>query len=1136
MEISKINIHTSVENSITAQNITSSLQSNVLQLPHSPSAVLPLNSVPASSPVCLLPISIINQPQIPPLQRQPLSTEPVLLLPASSLSLSVAQSLNTNASLLSTKMTSTSPLQQQLMLNNAQLPVMIKPPPVTVQIGQPYLQQEGGSSQSIVVLPLGPNENLCHTADRLMSEPSSGENKTVNADSTDSISVEKWTSHRTSRRKSTKISEICSMREKLSANNKKFCPGMKNPFLSAPSDATDLNKFQSDPTNSTIKNTDISQIISSLPPGWQVIGLTGLDQLAASLPASTFSDSATLSQPNPLGVSTVGTNITSSTVKPSLVCVNLNNVSQPVASESFDSSAVNELTCSVKLDDLPCTHVISIKTEQMEDEEAKPDSTSDDQSVKRTKEKMLSTRKVRGNLSKYQTEKSRSGGQSGKMAKKSTPEIVSSLHSKSPSEGLETKAAVVNDQWTIVGVTSIPPTTGRDISTVSNSLISAPTVTSSSSDSSSSQSLGTDQSSDTIILKIPICPSSTKSTNRGRRRNSKAPVAKINLSPTSTSSSPSLSMNESLNENLTSDFPHVNKSEDMKWTVVGLTHSPLSQVEPSSSAQQILPSGEPAFLSCPPGSSPISQISAATLPVNNSENTQRNNLLNIMSALPPVHQLLIQSALSHQNQNSSPEQQVGQSKTSEETTETPQNDLASLYPSNNEWKVVGVTPIGIPQTAINPFTQLNPFPGLSSVLPMPLLIPTATSLPLPLVAGVSSPSLVKCAPTETVSTASSSVTSSMASVVGLAGSLTNTPVFVSSQLQSCFNQVAASDIEALQALRYQQGLEHLIQNNLEILQHPLNLLKANESNPWNLVGMLANSQVSLFDQHRLSSLTSSINAQDLSAQQMNILSKVKESKLSDTCLPGATVRETLASKLKCSEAEAKPYSFKCKNSGKLNESEHIKKNTVSSLLRMKRLQKSRPENSHRLDSINYMDIQDKADLSRSKVRSLRSYAGNRSLFTKTKELGEKIHLRSGTHVPVVGSNPQNEDELFLDTEQVISEQEKLNLSEVEDQKQVEKSAVKIETHSAARKRKLKVPRRMVAADTEYHPFDSSSDTLLTFDHQFISPICSGREKNKTNNKLAHMEHHKTHRGATLLNWYIGATFGVGIEEPHLELV
>ncbi|XP_055889172.1 uncharacterized protein LOC106079394 [Biomphalaria glabrata] len=1038
----EIKIHPSTESPLTAQTVANTL----LHLPQTP-AILPFNSVSGPGPVCLFPVSLLGQP---PLQSQ---SEPILLLPASSLP--VAQSAHANASMLSPKMSSALTLPQQLLLNTAQLPAMIKPPAASLPANQSPIQQEA-SSQSIIVLPLGTNEPV---PNKSLPEKNS-ENKCLPADSTESSSKEKWTRSGTSRRKSTKISELCSMRE----NSKKFVSSAQTPpSISLTSNETLGNSMSQDSLCSSVKPNDISQILSSLPPGWQVVGMTGLEQVSALR----LEECRPLSQTSQVMVSPGCKPLT-----PSLVCVNLNNVSQPVASETPDNSAVNELTCCVKLDDIPCTQVISIKTEPIKEEETKPDSTSDDQSIKRPREKFSGVRKLRGNTND-QTEKSRYCAQSNVATR-------NSVNPYALSESLDCRSSTLNDQWTIVGVTSIPQTTVKDVSTLSNAMSNTATVTSSSSDHIvSSQSV--DQSPETIILKIPICPSST---SKGKRKTKVGANKAVSSTITSVSAAPVPDPPKD------KEGSQVNKSEDMKWTIVGLTQTPLSQDDTTGNIQHALPSGHSSVLSYPSGLTG-GNSSLLTPLLNNASTSANTHLLNIMSAISTTNQLMLQKNMSNQNNLISPAD-VGSVGSDDVTKTNHQRDHSSgAIPDKNEWKVVGVTPLGLPVASVNPFTQVSPFQvtpfqPLSSLVPVPLLLPPSTSL-------------IPEEPTTSVgkNLASATISSVSSASSPHPGTATTSSVILPPPVSTCLKQLTASDFEALQAYRFQHGLDHLLHNSSENLLSPINFHKSVEPNHWNVVGMLANNQVSLLDSEN--TLTSNLNTQTLSKSSRTTC---KETTLNDgpsqisaplTSPKNNTVRQTLASKLKCGGTQSKLYKFK--NFVKLNEESmtsickdqisatipsvsksmtsphYVKKNTVSSLLRLKRMQKSRHDASHRLDAMNYMDVQAKGDLSRSKVRSLRSYAGNRGLFTKAKECNDETHTFSEAQVSTFSSKHEVE-ESFLEVQSSASSNQIMS----PEKQRSEGSFVKTQPHSAARKRKLKVPRRMIAVDTDYHPFDTSSDS------------------------------------------------------------
>ncbi|CAL1538924.1 unnamed protein product, partial [Lymnaea stagnalis] len=126
------------------------------------------------------------------------------------------------------------------------------------------------------------------------------------------------------------------------------------------------------------------------------------------------------------------------------------------------------------------------------------------------------------------------------------------------------KSVSSEEQWTIIGVTSIPALPVSNVQSQSQAQFGTATVTSSSSDSNPSKIQNPEQSLDTIILKIPLCPTSmTPASPRQRRRKAnKTSITKHSQ----TASVASLLQSANAKGYSNRDTHDSSKPEEMKWT------------------------------------------------------------------------------------------------------------------------------------------------------------------------------------------------------------------------------------------------------------------------------------------------------------------------------------------------------------------------------------------------------------------------------------------------------------------------------------------------------------------------------------------------------------------------------------------
>lgn len=438
-------------------------------------------------------------------------------------------------------------------------------------------------------------------------------------------------------------------------------------------------------------------------------------------------------------------------------------------------------------------------------------------------------------------------------------------------------------------------------------------------------------------------------------------------------------------------------------------------------------------------------------------------------------------------------------------------------PPQSQWKVVGITQLGIP-----------PSPA-SAVVPLPQLNPASPVLSVPFLVSAESSSLLSNTTTGTTSiitqatgtTSSSTLLSQLSTastllstptmpfpVFGLDRISCNTPITLSPP-SPFLNPASPPSVQVLQDIAQQQNLSQFIKNQLTACQSPVSSLTQNDNNQWNVVGVVANNHVSLLSPVHGSpqvintaATISKPSSQDTtqhilpvpSAQNIKSKQNISSYDGKKIIKPGTanksgTIRQSLASRF--DEQDSKHYNLKCK--GQVNrhqqESPKIKKNTVSNLLRMKRMQQRTSENvcSEVKEQI-YEELQDFSEAScpvpqkKPKTRSLRSYAGNRKIFTRMQSKTFNENLKSGTQIPAVCCESEDGEDQEIQTNTTSVSSRKIDgrathVSEVVEDINVNvgSSMTNVEAQSSSRRRKLKVPRKMVA-DLDYHPFDSSSDS------------------------------------------------------------
>lgn len=1093
---------------------------NFIQL--SSSALVPLGSSSAFGSILSVPV--ISHPLVSPVQQkqqQPMQNEPLLLLPTSALSLPAQTNFVVSTPFFNSKIQSASvDPSQQFHLNSTQMPVILKHPDSTSSLHIEQALNAQQINQQFVVLPVnGGNRDLSQVSNKDIQNRPAVQQKDI-LENTKNLKDRKSKLHG-----KLTAAQLHSDKSEPSKSEMKT-RSVKNKDISVTKSDSVMESSAVINANYERSKLDLAQIISSIPPGWQVVGVTSSSQMALGDSVSSFTCSSSLASALAVKPTTSAAEVSceiksgaglltskfSSHDQPGLVSVNLNTSSQPVASETvIDKWPAKELTCSVKMDDIPCTHTISIKTESLDSTETNTANVINGshfghQIFNHVKPaKTPASHRTSASVNTVASKQSQESGIKTAKGVCSLPENKTLLQELSKIQQSIispcSQSVPTDSQWTIIGITSLSSLLPTNTVTTSQAPMSVVELTTNKGDSSDSAQRKSN-ALDATILKIPLCSSTVSVTNKDRTTD--VSKRRSTLRPRGNSSVP-LGNNDGNKFSTVPHVPSLTKPEDIKWTVVGIVGSPM----PSSSALNPCISSPSEYLTT------ASQVTSARL-----EDVLSSQLMNVLSPLSTLDTSTILFSTSTSPNQLSPGGESTKTAKSQESenksgkTETPtSNDDLKLDHSNspNQWKVVGVTQLGIPFTAANPVLPLSQRNPISPVMSMPFLIPTASGSPFSSYAtettnifthstGTSqAPSLL---PPSLTSPSLLSSTALQFPVLNIGGTSCSSALTVPSTT-SLLNTSSSVSMPTLQELTQQQNFSQLIQTQLPACQSMLTL---NETNQWNVVGVVANNQVSLLNpnqgsppvvssmtpvstssaENSPSNSTQAISTQTAIAQQLSSCGDEKK-EIKTTAVQNVTIRQSLVSRLE--ESNDKRSHLKCKDMVKKHqqESTKIKKNTVSNLLRIKRMQQKTSENGSSEDGDqtidDYQDISNTSyEVPRKKIktRSLRSYAGNRKIFTRAqnKTCDEKTGLRSGTQISVLSCKSENDDDedgtahILVNSKEEKVVDTQIPLKEMCDDKI---TPAVVDAHSSSRRRKLKVPRKLVA-DLDYHPFDSSSDS------------------------------------------------------------
>ncbi|BFZ10014.1 hypothetical protein BsWGS_13053 [Bradybaena similaris] len=1087
---------------------------NFIQL--SSSALVPLGSSSAFGSILSVPV--ISHPLVSPVQQkqqQPMQNEPLLLLPTSALSLPAQTNFVVSTPFFNSKIQSASvDPSQQFHLNSTQMPFILKPPDSNSSLHIEQALNAQQINQQFVVLPVNAgNRDLSQVSNRDNQNRPTVQQKDI-LENTKNLKDRKSKLHG-----KLTAAQLHSNKSEPSKSEMKT-RSVKNKDISVTKSDSVVESPAVKNANYERSKLDLAQIISSIPPGWQVVGVTGSNQMALGDSVSSFNCSSSIASALAVKPTTSAAEVSCeikcgaglltskfpSHDQPGLVSVNLNTSSQPVASETvIDKWPAKELTCSVKMDDIPCTHTISIKTESLDSTETNTANVINGshfghQIFNHVKPaKTAASRRTSASVNTDASKQSQESGIKTAVGVCSLPEnktLLQELSKIQQSFSSPCSQSVPTDsQWTIIGITSLSSLLPTNTVTTSQAPMPVVGLITNKGDSSDSAQRKP-AALDATILKIPLCSSTVSVANKDRTTD--VSKRRSTLGPRGSSSVP-LGNNDGNKFSTVPHMPSLTKPEDIKWTVVGIVGSPM----PSSSALNPCISSPSEYLTT------ASQVTSARL-----EDVLSSQLVNVLSPLSTLDTSTILLSTSTSPNQLSPGGEGTKTKKPQESenksakTETPtSNEDHSNAP--NQWKVVGVTQLGIPLTAASPVLPLAQRNPISPVMSMPFLIPTAPGSPFSSYAtettnifthstGTSqSPSLL---PPSLTSPSLLSSTALQFPVLNIGGTSCSSTLTVPSTT-SLLNTSPSISMPTLQDLAQQQNFSQLIQTQLPACQSMLTL---NETNQWNVVGVVANNQVSLLNPNQsnppvVSSMTpvptsssenspshstQAVSTQNAIAQQLSSCGDEKK-EIKATAVKNVTIRQSLVSRHE--ESNEKRSHLKCKDMVKKHqqESTKIKKNTVSNLLRIKRMQQKTSENGSSEDGD--QTIEDYQDISsyevprkKIKTRSLRSYAGNRKIFTRAqnKTSDEKTGLRSGTQISVLSCKSENDDDddgtahILVNSKEEKVVDAQIPLKEMCDDKI---TPAVVDAHSSSRRRKLKVPRKLVA-DLDYHPFDSSSDS------------------------------------------------------------
>ena len=822
---------------------------------------------------------------------------------------------------------------------------------------------------------------------------------------------------------------------------------------------------------------DILKIISNLPSGWKVVGLTDLNQ-----------DKGSSIVPNvlPQNLEAKGNEHHKNTKQdaiPLKVSNNYDSHSQMTCGKQQISSAV---------EDIPVPAHINSSAIPLAKAECR-------------EERMVSSSV--GNHSNYLRNSSATLGTSHEVIKLENEENTSASHlplsSKFSKQALSgsTKDVLMpfgdDSKWTVVGIAPLSHLQSPD-SSAPNFRTFSPMSPNTTPLLSSGENSTTHQSQ--TILKIPHCGLQTANLSSPPTPN----VTTASLSPGKNNCEPN--------------------SGEMMWTVVGITTSLTSTATPYLMAPQSSLVGN--------ATETASLVNATKIVSSQSENNQFVNSSLLLSQ--HHHHVAIGAQPSFLPKTTgNANQSSALCSAFPGLSSLVSNDTPNQAPS--EWRVVGISPLVNTQDSLPNYShfQSNQVIPISSLAPekgltTPSTAATTTLAAQPQIFTPSSStdievtnlySQVKLPVSTSPSTwqDSNNITSnpndqpSSTFINGPASKgrsdTNNSLAIINKDLQILGSTLPPAQQEGPRKISFGCTSPSAQQDG----QRGLGFVSLQEaqSNQWKVVGVVANNQVSMISPEK--GHEDGITVKDakpvapitMASSEPSVLLQVPENKeprritkvqsCVDRNFPYVSMecrsekKEHLSALvLAPGEHEAcldkkKQFDWNCRAKDMLKRpnTSKLKKNTVSNLLKMKRCHNSAHDPSevnsageiYEADLIRFSDDIPKK---RCRTRSLRSFSSSRQQLHNSMDSHDSaFHLRSCSDTTISDHNSEEETERIQ-----VRKTEKFSPAPLK-MNSPERHGNDVSSHSfcqsPARRRKLKVPRKMVA-DLDYHPFDSSSDS------------------------------------------------------------
>ncbi|GFN85784.1 hypothetical protein PoB_001229000 [Plakobranchus ocellatus] len=779
---------------------------------------------------------------------------------------------------------------------------------------------------------------------------------------------------------------------------------------------------------------DILKIVSNLPSGWKVVGLTELDQ-NKGLGATLVPNSSAQNLVEKVGeqrksiedsVDNQGANQNVSTA--------ISNIGPPIISVNRQSPSLRD-SCSLQASAVPdfsITPLPVVKTECREentdlspyDKDGKNGHDSDDFSVRAQIDHPL--------LMKSENEENFVIPVPASVPESPAPSVLNkqALNSIIPASDMLLPVGC-ESKWTVVGVTTLPQTEdAKSVAQAQSFAITEPSTSSSVLHSDESMIKSTQQSP--TVLNIPSCPFQSS-----------------NFS--------GLTSPEKTNGHSPAHFSMLNAdSHLMNWTVVGITSTLTSTSTPYLMAPQ---SGFGGTIT-------TSSLVQENMSMNSIQSIPQRTFDRSTNAQPKLD--LIKTKVTDEYKSTEAYHQNGAFLSPFQVLSTDPNiDTQNHVP--NEWRVVGMSPIGASSSSFSSLSKSEPKSSQNfSPFTFSTNLTTSTTLT------TEAPSMVAPYDQPQISTRNAPSFGSEPTdlsthvqqpkvVMPLSPQVCDSSLIMSSGLPLS-EDTAMTSSEAQSDRKYSLPLHSrdpvlstLASGSLESVQSaPLDEAHGCQ---WKVVGVFTNDKVSMLPQDK-----------HCSDNDLAVSPPAGPWIASSKCESDFDKKHPLG--LNCT--------LRAKDLLKKTDASKVKKNTVFNLLKIKRYQTS--ETDH-VDASN-QDFPDQEYIhsppddiphKRCRVQPARSSSKRQSLYSPPSDEARSgvSSLKNSSDSEV--ANHCAEDE--MDSNQVLKKERISSFDSLLDGMENKKCELSDSSvvQSPVRRRKLKVPRKMVA-DVDYHPFDSSSDS------------------------------------------------------------